>query len=70
MLAFLKQARFHRHAGVPQGFEEYDAVVDIDQAIIRGVEDQRGWGVLGHMQFVGEEADLGFRWIATQERLA
>ena len=30
MLAFLEEPRFHGYAGVAQGFQEHDAVVDID----------------------------------------
>ena len=40
MLAFLEEARFHRHAGMSQRFEEHDAVVDIDQSIISRMEER------------------------------
>jgi hypothetical protein len=55
---------------VAQRFEEQDAVIDIDQAIIRGMENQCGWRLPGHVQFVGEKANPGIRWVGAQERLA
>lgn len=68
MLAFFEQMGFDGNAGVPQGFEEYDAVVHIDQPVVGGLEDQSGRGVLGDLQLIGEEPDLFFRRVLAQQR--